>query len=549
MLESAFSQIALILVVAAVVGFLANLLRQPLIVAYMFVGILLGPAFLGLVSAGEEIELLAKFGIAILLFLVGLKLDVGLIRLTGFVALATGIAQVAVTLGIGFLIVLAWGFDWIPALYVALALAFSSTIIIIKVLSDKRELDQLHGQIAVGVLIVQDILVIVAMVVIASVGSPDGSGASNSLVATLLGSVGFLGVVALLARFVIPQLLSVIARSQELTLLFGVGWAMSLAATSQFLGLSMEIGAFVAGVALASTPYRESLSARMVSLRDIMILFFFIELGTSLSFEDAGSQIGLAVVLSAFVLVVKPLVVMVIMGALGYRSQVSFKSGFALAQISEFSLILIALGYSLGQVGSEVMSLVTLVAIITITLSTYFILYSDRIYQWMSPVLRRFDKSASQDLMREESQAHPIDAIVIGAGRLGSSVVAGLRERGGRLLVVDQDPRALRAMEGDSVETLFGDISDPDFSGSLPLNIADAVICTVHDRSTNLVLLETLSRFNFEGKICLTAMDEPTAKMLSENRNVTVIRPLTMAATRIVDGLPKMRQRGEPRSR
>ena len=549
MLESAFSQIALILVVAAVVGFLANLLRQPLIVAYMFVGILLGPAFLGLVSAGEEIELLAKFGIAILLFLVGLKLDVGLIRLTGFVALATGIAQVAVTLGIGFLIVLAWGFDWIPALYVALALAFSSTIIIIKVLSDKRELDQLHGQIAVGVLIVQDILVIVAMVVIASVGSPDGSGASNSLVATLLGSVGFLGVVALLARFVIPRLLSVIARSQELTLLFGVGWAMSLAATSQFLGLSMEIGAFVAGVALASTPYRESLSARMVSLRDIMILFFFIELGTSLSFEDAGSQIGLAVVLSAFVLVVKPLVVMVIMGALGYRSQVSFKSGFALAQISEFSLILIALGYSLGQVGSEVMSLVTLVAIITITLSTYFILYSDRIYQWMSPVLRRFDKSASQDLMREESQAHPIDAIVIGAGRLGSSVVAGLRERGGRLLVVDQDPRALRAMEGDSVETLFGDISDPDFSGSLPLNIADAVICTVHDRSTNLVLLETLSRFNFEGKICLTAMDEPTAKMLSENRNVTVIRPLTMAATRIVDGLPKMRQRGEPRSR
>lgn len=549
MLESAFSQIALILVVAAVVGFLANLLRQPLIVAYMFVGILLGPAFLGLVSAGEEIELLAKFGIAILLFLVGLKLDVGLIRLTGFVALATGIAQVAVTLGIGFLIVLAWGFDWIPALYVALALAFSSTIIIIKVLSDKRELDQLHGQIAVGVLIVQDILVIVAMVVIASVGSPDGSGASNSLVATLLGSVGFLAAVALLARFVIPRLLSVIARSQELTLLFGVGWAMSLAATSQFLGLSMEIGAFVAGVALASTPYRESLSARMVSLRDIMILFFFIELGTSLSFEDAGSQIGLAVVLSAFVLVVKPLVVMVIMGALGYRSQVSFKSGFALAQISEFSLILIALGYSLGQVGSEVMSLVTLVAIITITLSTYFILYSDRIYQWMSPVLRRFDKSAFQDVMREESQAHPIDAIVIGAGRLGSSVVAGLREKGGRLLVVDQDPRALRAMEGDSVETLFGDISDPDFSGSLPLNIADAVICTVHDRSTNLVLLETLSRFNFEGKICLTAMDEPTAKMLSENRNVTVIRPLTMAATRIVDGLPEMRQRGEPRSR
>jgi len=543
MVESAFSQIALILLVAAVVGFLANLLRQPLIVAYIFVGILLGPAFLGLVSASEEIELLAKFGIAILLFLVGLKLDISLIRSTGLVALTTGVAQVLITMGIGFLIVLAWGFEWIPALYVALALAFSSTIIIIKVLSDKRELDQLHGQIAVGVLIVQDILVIVAMVVIASMGSPDGADEPTSLLVTLVGSVIFLAAVALLARYVVPRLLSVLARSQELTLLFGVGWAMSLAGTSQLLGLSMEIGAFVAGVALASTPYRESLSARMVSLRDIMILFFFIELGTSLSFEDAGSQILLAAILSLFVLVLKPLIVMVIMGALGYRSQVSFKAGFALAQISEFSLILIALGYSLGQVDSEILSLVTLVAIITITLSTYFILYSDKLYPLAAPLLRRFDRIDSHDEEREESQAHPYDAIVIGAGRLGSSVVRGMQDKGGRLLVVDQDPRALKAAKGEGVETLFGDISDPEFAASLPLNETDAVICSVHDRSTNLVLLETLTRFNFDGRICLTAMDDATAKMLSDNPNVTVIRPLKMAANRIVDALPRMRER------
>ncbi|MEL0149091.1 MAG: cation:proton antiporter [Pontimonas sp.] len=497
MLESAFSQIALILLVAAVVGFLANLLRQPLIVAYIFVGILLGPAFLGLVSASEEIELLAKFGIAILLFLVGLKLDISLIRSTGLVALTTGVAQVIITMGIGFLIVLAWGFEWIPALYVALALAFSSTIIIIKVLSDKRELDQLHGQIAVGVLIVQDILVIVAMVVIASMGSPDGATEPTSLIITLVGSVIFLAVVALLARYVVPRLLSILARSQELTLLFGVGWAMSLAGASQLLGLSMEIGAFVAGVALASTPYRESLSARMVSLRDIMILFFFIELGTSLSFEDAGSQILLAAILS----------------------------------------------YSLGQVDSEILSLVTLVAIITITLSTYFILYSEKLYPLAAPILRRFDRIDSHDELREESQAHPFDAIVIGAGRLGSSVVRGMQDKGGRLLVVDQDPRALKAVRGEGVETLFGDISDPEFAASLPLNETDAVICSVHDRSTNLVLLETLTRFSFEGRICLTAMDDATAKLLSENKDVTVIRPLKMAASRIVDALPKMRER------
>jgi Kef-type K+ transport system membrane component KefB len=544
MLESAFSQIALILLVAAVVGFLAHLARQPLIVAYIFVGVLLGPAFLDLVSSGEEIELLAKLGIAILLFLVGLKLDLALIKSTGAIALATGVGQVVFTSVVGFFIVVALGFEWLPAVYIAVALTFSSTIIIVKLLSDKRELDQLHGQIAVGFLIVQDILVIVAMVVIVSLGTPGGAGgASQSLWVTLIGSVVFLAAVALLARFVVPRLLTWLARSQELTLLFGVGWAMSLAAISQFLGLSMEIGAFVAGVALASTPFRESLSARMVSLRDIMILFFFIQLGSSLTFDDAAEQLWPAIVLSLFVLIGNPIIVMIIMGVMGYRSQVSFKAGLAVAQISEFSLILIALGFSLGQVDQGVLSLVTLVGIITITLSTYFILYSEQMYRALAPALQIFERKDATGGLNEEAMAHPYDAIIVGVGRLGSSVAAGLKAKGAKLLVVDQDPRALKSVASENVETLFGDVSDPEFAANLPLNETDAVICTVHDRSTNLVLLETLTRFGFEGRICLTAMDEPTAKMLAENKSVTVIKPLKMAANTIVEGLPQMRRR------
>jgi len=544
MLESAFSQIALILMVAAVVGFLAHLARQPLLVAYIFVGILLGPAFLDVVSSGDEIELLAKLGIAILLFLVGLKLDVALIRSTGIVALATGVGQVVFTSVVGFFIVVALGFEWLPALYIAVALTFSSTIIIVKLLGDKRELDQLHGQIAVGFLIVQDILVIVAMVVIVGLGSPGGAGGTGqSLWVTLIGSVVFLASIAVLAKYVIPRLLAWLARSQELTLLFGVGWAISLAAISQYLGLSMEIGAFVAGVALASTPFRESLSARMVSLRDIMILFFFIQLGSSLTFDDAAAQFWPAIVLSLFVLIGNPIIVMVIMGTMGYRSQVSFKAGLAVAQISEFSLILIALGFSLGQVDQGVLSLVTLVGVITITISTYFILYSDQMYRVLAPGLSIFERKESGSVINEEALAHPYDAIVIGAGRLGSSVIDGLRAKSAQLLVVDQDPRALKAAASASVDTLFGDVSDPEFASNLPLNEADAIICTVRDRATNMVLLETLTRFGYQGRICLTAMDEPTAKMLAENPGVTVIRPLTMAAKKIVDALPEMRER------
>ena len=541
MIESAFGQIALILLVTAVVGFGAKFARQPLVVAYIFVGILLGPTFLDLVHYEAEIELFAELGIALLLFLVGLKLDLSLIKNIGKVAVLTGLGQVLFTAALGFIIVLAFGFDASQAAYIAVAITFSSTIIVVKLLSDRREIDQLHGQIAVGFLIVQDILVIIFMVVIAAIGSSAGQ-VDRSIPVLVFGSIIYIAAAAAISKLLLPKLLAWLAKSQELTLIFGVSWALSLAAISHSLGLSMEIGAFIAGVALASTPYRESLSGKMVSLRDIMVLFFFIQLGSSLSLSDALQQLLPAIVISVFVLVAKPLIVMVIMRWLGYRNQVSFKTSMAIAQISEFSLILMALGFSLGQVNQAALSLVTLVAVITITLSTYFILYSERIYQWLQPLLKRFDVPA-EDRLDEDAIESRYDAIVIGAGRLGSNVIGGLAEKGANLLVVDHNPEALSKLASEGFATLYGDISDPEFAHSLPLNEADAVICTAQERGTNLVLLETLDRFGYEGQICLTAMDAPTALLLQDHPRVTVIKPLKMAANSIIETLPNLRKR------
>lgn len=541
MIESAFGQIALILLVTAVVGFGAKFARQPLVVAYIFVGILLGPTFFDLVHYEAEIELFAELGIALLLFLVGLKLDLSLIKNIGKVAVLTGLGQVLFTAAIGFIIVLGFGFDATQAAYIAVAITFSSTIIVVKLLSDRREIDQLHGQIAVGFLIVQDILVIIFMVVIAAIGSSAGE-VDRSIPVLVIGSIIYIAAAAAISKLLLPKLLAWLAKSQELTLIFGVSWALSLAAISHSLGLSMEIGAFIAGVALASTPYRESLSGKMVSLRDIMVLFFFIQLGSSLSLSDALQQLLPAIVISVFVLVAKPLIVMAIMRWLGYRNQVSFKTSMAIAQISEFSLILMALGFSLGQVNQAALSLVTLVAVITITLSTYFILYSERIYQWLQPLLKRFDVPA-QDRLDEDAIESRYDAIVIGAGRLGSNVIGGLVEKGANLLVVDHNPDALSKLASEGFATLYGDISDPEFAYSLPLNEADAVICTAQERGTNLVLLETLDRFGYEGQICLTAMDAPTALLLQDHPRVKVIKPLKMAANSIIETLPNLRKR------
>ena len=535
MFESSFVQIAVILVLAVGLGVVTQLLKQPLLVAYMAAGIIIGPAVLGLVTSTEEVELLAQVGISMVLFLVGLKLDLHMISTTGKVAAFTGVGQVVLTIALGFLIALAFGMGVTSALYVAVALAFSSTIIVVKLLSDSREIDQLHGRIAVGFLIVQDILVIIALVVIASIGQPGETSLTRTLLVTLLGGSLFLIAVALLARYVIPPALDWLARSQELTLLFSVMWAVALAAVSEALGLSMEIGAFLAGVALASTPYRESIGARLVTLRDILILFFFIELGAAMAFDGALSQLVPAIVLSLFVLVGKPVMVMGIMGAMGYRKYTSFKTGTAVAQISEFSLILIALGYSLQQVDDQVLGLVTLIGIITISLSTYLIMYSDQIYQRLAPMLSVFERRVPDDSLEAGLERYPFDAIVVGAGRLGGLVIDGLRHPDRLLLVVDVDPQALRSVSGPGIETLYGDVKDREFVRALPLHESDQVICAIPDLTTNLLLRDNLRTFDYTGNVCLTAMDANSAALLKQGDKVTVIRPFKVAARSIVE--------------
>ena len=536
MVEGSFVSVALILALAVAAGAIAKLLRQPVVVSFIIVGILAGPTAFNLVEGAEEIRLFAKFGIAILLFLVGLKLDFHMIRSTGKVALVAGLSQVAFTAAVGFGIAMLFGFEATTAFYIAVALTFSSTIIIIKLIGDKRELDTLYGRIAVGILIVQDILVVAAMVVIVTIGNPGEGSVVTDLVVTLASSAVFLGVIAFASKFVLEKVLDWISKSPELTLLFGVAWAIVLAAISILIGLSMEIGAFVAGVSLASTAYRESLGARMVSLRDVMLLFFFIELGASLTFADALGQLWPAIVLSVFVLVGKPLIVFAIMGWMGYRSITSFRTGVALAQISEFSLILIALGYSLGQVDSAVLSLVTLVAVFTITVSSYLILYTDKLFPLMQGFIHLFERGKAS-AVDEESQSLSFDAIVIGSGRFGTEVISGLISSGSSVLAVDLDPDALARARELGAETLFGDVGDPDFAKMLPIHQTGTLICTAPDRSTNTLLLESLKSLDYGGELYLTALDNQTAEMFAKEDRVTTIRPLKMAANRIVKQL------------
>ena len=269
MFESAFVELSMLLAISAIMGLIAVQLKQPLIVAFIAVGILVGPSVLGLVTLTEEIDLLAHLGIAILLFVVGLKLDLHIIRTMGIVALFTGIGQVIFTSVVGYLIGLSLGLSTIGALYVAVSLTFSSTIIIVKLLSDKRELDALHGRIAIGFLIVQDIVVILAMIVLTAIGTADSEvSLGREAFMVVIKGLLMLSIVALLMRYFIPGLVKKLAHSAELLILFAIAWAVLGASAGKMLGFSQEVGAFLAGISLASTHYRELIGARLVSLRD-----------------------------------------------------------------------------------------------------------------------------------------------------------------------------------------------------------------------------------------------------------------------------------------
>lgn len=526
-----FTEMAVLLLLAAGVGALCLRLRQPLIVAFIAVGILVGPSALGWVSANDQIDLLAKFGIALLLFVVGLKLDLHIIRTMGPVALATGLGQVIFTSVFGYLIAAALGMAPIAALYVAVALTFSSTIIIVKLLSDKREVDTLHGRIALGFLIVQDLVVVLVMIGLNALGETGDISVAHAALAVLWKGIAFLVIIVLVARYLLPRLLLLFSRSQELLVLFGIAWAVSLAVLGDTLGFSKEVGAFVAGVSLASTPYRDALGARLVSLRDFLLLFFFIDLGAGLDLGLLGAQLGKALVFSLFVLIGNPLIVLVILGALGYRKRTGFLAGLTVAQISEFSLILAALGLSLGHIDAETMGLITLVGLITISASTYMIIFSHPLYERLVPWLTLFERrhphrESELDVEPEDGVA---EIIIIGLGRYGCGIAQVLREHGIRLLSVDYNPELVRSEPMDH-PVLYGDAEDPEFIATLPLTRTRWVVSTVHERHVSQCLIAALQSLGYAGRIAVTANGPSEVARLEQAGADLVLVPLTDAA-------------------
>jgi Kef-type K+ transport system membrane component KefB len=514
-----FYEFAILLFLAAIFGGIGQLLKQPLIVMFIALGIVVGPSVLNVVQSQAQIHLLAELGISVLLFIVGLKLDLRLIQTIGKTALITGMGQVFFTSIVGYFIGIGLGFSALHSLYIAVALTFSSTIIIVKLLSDKKEIDSLHGQISIGFLIVQDIVVILAMIVLSAIGNETaGQSLITEMVFTILKGALMIGLVVVVTKYVLPRLSYFLAKSQELLALFAVAWALSLAAISDVIGFSSEVGAFLAGISLATSPFKENISSRLVNLRDFLLLFFFVNLGSNLDLSLLGEQVPSALIFSAFVLIGNPIIVLIIMGIMGYRRRTAFLAGLTVAQISEFSLIFAGLGLAVGHLNESTVGLITLVGLITIGASTYLILYSHQIYDVLSPALKIFERKVPfGEAKIQQIKKVDYDVVIFGVGRFGANIADQLDLHPEiNFLGVDFDPELVKSWKEQDRPIIYGDIEDGDLLEYIPFDYVKYVVVTVPYMEQSLYLLKTLRKQKFDGKVFMIAQSDKNAKVLAD---------------------------------
>jgi len=484
-----FGSLAVVLGTAAVFGVVARMLRQPVLLGYIAAGVALAALGWGKAEESKKIlELMGQLGVTLLLFLVGLELPLAELKKMGRVALATGLGQIIFTSVIGYVIIRALGFGNVPALYLAIALTFSSTIVIVKLLSEKKDLQSLYGKIAVGFLLVQDFVAIGILVVMSGLAS-GGTGWGN-LAGVMVKGIILVAAAVWLAGRVMPKLLDWLGRSTELLFVGTIAWCLAVAAVvaSPWVGFSIEIGGFLAGLALAATAEHWQILARTRPLRDFFLTLFFVVLGASVTVGQVRPILWPAAALSAFVLVGNLLIVMAIMGVMGYKKRTSFMAGITVAQISEFSLILVALAVKTRAVGPEILSLTALVGAVTMTISTYLIMYSESLYKFLKPVLGIFERRVKTAAIGGEAKLAG-HILLLGHNRMGSVLRPALEKLGRPVVVVDFDPRVVEETGG-----VYGDIADYELYDQLNLDQAEMVLSTVSDVEDNLQLLSALKK-------------------------------------------------------
>lgn len=512
-------EIGIIIIIATLGAYIARLFKQPLIPAYIIAGAVLGP-ILGLITSGTLIEQLSEIGIAFLLFIVGLELDFKKIKDIGLISSVGGVIQTFLCFIFGFFIANVFGFNRTEAIYIGLIVAFSSTLIVIKLLSDKKELNTLHGRIIIGILLIQDIIAIFAI----SALTTDKSLTIASSLFSLLKGAFLVGVAIFLSKYVFPSVFKFAAKTQELLFLLSISICFLFAFLFYFIGYSIIIGAFIAGVALGNLPYNLEIIGKVKSLRDFFAILFFSTLGLKLVFDNLSIMVLPIIVFTIIIILLKPLIIMFISGFFGYSKRTSFLTGVNLGQISEFSLIIVAAGAILGHVSNGILSMTTILAITTMTITSYFIKFDQFLYRFCSKYLGVFDRLSSKKM-----EYFPVELdyeiILCGLDRIGYSIMKTLLKKKKKVFVIDFNPDVIKRLVDKKIPCMYGDVTDTEILDRINFKKVKIVISTVANFEDNKFLMKYVKNENPRAVIFVTANKLDEAMSLYKREADYVILP------------------------
>ncbi len=538
MVSELIVDIGIIILFAGFLALITKFLRQPIILGYVLAGLLIGPLMFGFIKNTDLITQLAELGIAFLLFIVGLELDLHKFKQLGWVVAITGVLQVVLVTIVAAYFAGFW-LSGTEALYVGLIVAFSSTMIVVKLIDDKRELQTLHGKIILGILLVQDILVVLALSLLQSLES-----ASLPAFVSLAKGIILIIVCYAVGRYIFSYLLRASASTPELLLVVAMAITFIYSALAYYLGFSIVIGAFIAGIALASSPYSNEIVGRVLSLKDFFLVIFFVSLGMQITTLSLNSISNLLVLTLFLVLIIKPLIIFALLKLFKQSNRTSFSSSIALAQISEFSLVLAAAGVVLGHLNNEVFSLVVILGAVTMTLTSYLIKYDRNLYIAVHPLIKGIESTPKHFDIEKLENPMKDHIIVIGAHRMASKIIDTLKDKKRNFVVLDFNPERVKELNRRGVNCVYGDYGNIYVLESLNIDDAKFVISTVPNFHENVRLIKIIKNSHKKINTIITAHNVFDALMLYREGADFVIFPEYLAGQKIADYLTHLNSKG-----
>jgi Kef-type K+ transport system membrane component KefB len=524
--------IGLSVVAATVMAFAARLLRQPLILAYIGAGLLIGPYGLRWVADHASIAQISELGLAFLLFIVGLEIDLRALVRSGKVSGVSGTVQVASCALAGWLAARLLGFGGLDAAYLGAASAFSSTMIVVKLLSDKGQLDTVAGRVTLGILLMQDVLAIIVLAVQPNLSNP----ALGRLALSLLKGAALVAGTMACSRWILPRLFRVVAATPEVLLIAAISWCFLVSYAAVRADFSIAMGALVAGVSMSTFPYTLDVVAKIRSLRDFFVTLFFVALGMQISLGSPKVLVA-AGVLSAVVLLSRVPPLLFSLRAFRYGNRVGLLTSIALSQVSEFSLVIVSLGLALKHISQEIVTITALALVVTSTISTYLIQFDQAL---VGRLLGWFSRRGIVDPQESETKAggpRHHDLVVLGCHRAGSSLVPLLVEDHRDLLVVDFNPEVHRRLTERRVPVVYGDLSHLDTLEHAGIEHAKVVLSIVSDDflqgTENLKIVRQVRKLAPSARIVVRAEKASAAKAMYEAGADYVLLPRHVIAEEV----------------